>query len=418
MMASYARHRNRSEPVLQGWASFTYTGSINRTDTYGPFDGPFVNESMDDVVTENYHKLVAQGAIINNSCVYAIEKRQKVGSGSCSVEYPAAGWTMTGEGDVTQHFAIKPTQWDVYCPLPDPVGDSQQDAKLHAVANIDSTPYAFGEDTLELRETLRFLRNPLKSVLDLTKTLRRSAKKGKTLNGRPVSIKDLADNLSDIWLQYRFAASPLVRSCIDALEAYQEVPTTLPERLSARGFSTAESSNYKEDVPQGGIYDPYIFFTLERSKKYDWHASILYEVSNPIRDWRYRLGFRGKDWPTTIWQIVPYSFMVDRVLDVTSFSKGVINLADPNLKILAASVTHRTDATSKWQLSYALDGGGVSRSVTGEQYVDTLFTYTRLPWTPSFADTIPRFTPGRLVDDATKITDLCALIYSGLTRSV
>jgi hypothetical protein len=100
--------------------------------------------------------------------------------------------------------------------------------------------------------------------------------------------------------------------------------------------------------------------------------------------------------------------MVDRLLDLSSFSKGVMNLADPSVTILAASfrlkdtvertfvITGRTDPKTSFLSSDTLNV--------------TEFSYTRTVWVPSVLDTLPEFTPGVVVDSASKITDLFALI--------
>lgn len=410
-MASTSRHRERETPETFGYLVCTYTGSINRVDTYGPFNEDYEAETIDDVVTPNYHNLIAQGAIINNPCNYDYHIREKIGNGSMQVDYPAAGWTMVGEGDVSAHYAMVDAQWDAYVPK-QTLYASEERAKQLALANIDSTPYAFGEDALELRETIRFLKSPLKSLFDLTTTMKKhkASIKRKDLKAGRIT-KMYADNLSDIWLQYRFAASPLIRSVADALDAYSSLPPSLPERLTARGKSKDDYLVTADNVPQGGVYDPYLFFHLERGEMLDWHASILYTVSNPVYDWRYRLGFRVKDVPTTIWQVMPYSFMVDRVLDVTSFSKGVLNLADPNVKILAASSRRKYEIVQSYKLSHMVNGGGVNRSGQGETHREKHYSYDRTPWSPSIKDTVPQLTLRNLVDDATKIADLAALIY-------
>jgi hypothetical protein len=110
-----------------------------------------------------------------------------------------------------------------------------------------------------------------------------------------------------------------------------------------------------------------------------------------------------------MWQIFPLSFMVDRVIDISTFSKGVINLADPNVKILAASLRRKTT----WIESYKLQSmwwNGYTGHAQGNTNEHTYFEYERTPWVPSFVDTLPKVTLGYLVDDATKIADLCALI--------
>jgi hypothetical protein len=269
-----------------------------------------------------------------------------------------------------------------------------------ALANLDSTPYAFGEDTLELKETIKFLKSPLGSLLNLSRSFRSSYVKKKS------SLSDLNKIVKaheDVWLQYRFAFSPLVRSCTDALEAFETVPKKQPERLTSRGFDNLNHENSK--VHASGNYT--FKYNLVRTIK--GKASILYQVTNPVYDWKYRLGFRAKDWPTTFWQVMPFSFMVDRLYDVTSFSKGAINLADPRVKILSACFSSKT--TLDRTVRILTDHPTYCKSCQGNDWTVHQFQYKRKPWSPSFYDTIPKFTPGELVKDLTNILDLVSLIH-------
>jgi hypothetical protein len=220
-----------------------------------------------------------------------------------------------------------------------------------------------------------------------------------------------AKAVSQVWLEYRFAFSPLVRSVWDGLEAYNSVVPIKPDRRHARHHEDArDESNGDADFDAGSSV---VSFSCNRSRTLQKRYQIMYTVSNPVHDWRWKLGLRNKDIPSTIWQIIPYSFMVDRMYDVTSFVKGVVNLADPNVKILAASETTKVESIDAIQLT-DIKSDTYSGSVQGETRIYKDFTYTRTPWTPSFSDTYPKLNVTGLVDDAVKVADLLALIIGNL----
>jgi hypothetical protein len=380
-------------------------------------------EAMTDFVTPDFAKKIREGHIINNPCVYT--KTSTSSSRSAYAHYEDPGYEYEITGPLTRFRssnASLPGFWDDL----DINLDTQLEAKAKtsALANIDSTPYAFGEDALELRETVKFLKSPLGSLFNLSRNfkrqynLRKKVTRFSNYKPNPTALKileqtygkldkstlRLAQAHAGVWLNYRFAVSPLVRSCMDVLEAYSEELPVLPERLTSRGF--ANDSGYKEKLgwTYGGRgYD------ISKSYESDVKASILYEVSNPIRDWRYRLGFRVKDWPTTIWQILPYSFMVDRLVNITDLSKGVINLVDPNVKILSACTRRKATTTTLYELVQEVAACDI---LQGEVVKDEAFIYDRQPWTPSIRDTIPVVTPLFLVKDATHVSDLVSLILS------
>jgi hypothetical protein len=201
-----------------------------------------------------------------------------------------------------------------------------------------------------------------------------------------------------------------VRSSIDALEAYSDLKPTPPPRQIARGF-WRDSNEVVGDLNKSGHV-----FSREWKKQRDTKASILYEVSNPVHDWKYKLGFRMKDVPTTIWQVMPYSFMVDRAYDVTSFFEGVINMLDPNVKILAGSVRVKATDTQTYQYVDHVDSDGWTRNVSADEVVDKHFVYDRAVWHPSIGDALPVFKPKGLIDDTTKLLDLFAITMTNFAK--
>jgi hypothetical protein len=406
-MADFPRHREKVlKPLTTHDCEFAYEGdpwSLVET-----FNQQYDYETMDDAVSENCHKRIARGEIINHPCSYERTWLQAESGSMKATPKPAypgyVPWEQRGANTQRRAAVTGFTMNGKYPSLADE-GNLGHRAKLLAVANLDQTPYAFGEDTLEIRETLRFLKNPLGGILQGVRAFER--RKKKLLTGS-LKWEKRADALSNLWLEYQFAASPLYRSICDALEAYVIGNRALPKRLSSRGF--AQDSNEDSGTETAGTSD----FDWEFQVKRECHAGILYEVTNPIRDWRFTLGFRMKDLPTTFWQIVPLSFMLDRVYDVTSFSKGVINMADPNVKILSGF----TRVKENWEASYRYsDATRPERTFSGDGGKTnwTSGGYHRTPWVPSFRDTIPKPHWQGIVDSATKVLDLGALIYGHLS---
>lgn len=401
---SESRTRTRDEPVIKDEIVMTCTLGCTSNGPSGKFFTiSRLSESIQDVVTKDYKKLIAQGAIINNPCVYTKSTRTSSGSGTQYVNKITGTEKYQLDGPISQwaaEYFNNPVLW-TGSTLPD---NNEARCKLSALAYIDSTEYAFGEDALELKETIKFLKNPLSSLLGVSRSFEK--RKRRVAKQKPV---DKIKAITDLYLQYQFAASPLVRSCMDILGVYSTTAKVYPTRLSARGKLVEEVLIDTPVTNNGFHYDRYYLQSWESK------ASILYEVSNPVYDWRYRLGFRGKDWPTTIWQIMPLSFMVDRLLDVSSFTKGVINLADPKVKILAASYRTKHLVHKKYKYASRDSNGTADFIIHGNEVEDIDFAYNRQPWVPSIIDTVPKFTPGYLVEDATKIADLVALIISNFT---
>jgi hypothetical protein len=405
-------HRYRTRLLPDVYSDFVHNCIIGCTSAvYGPTLSAHGSEEMWDTVTPNYKQRIAAGEIINNACTYTKSEHSRSGDGYSHHTKTGGGTIYEQTGDVSQvrTLYLSDGVWDGLDPPI--VEDQTKRAKLLAIANIDSTPYAFGEDAGEIRETIKFLTNPMSSLLKLSRSFKKKKTKSGIKGKEKFSPRNAAQTaqyrsklLAETWLEYRFAASPLVRSLMDGLEAYSSTLETLPPRLSARG-KAIDTDKVSGDLVNNGYT-----FERDRTRTFNNKASILYEVSNPIYDWKYRYGFRAKDLPTTLWQLLPYSFMIDRLFDVTHFCQGVINLTDPNVKILSACSRVKEDWEDNYRCSNMV-ASGWSILMSGEIVTEKYFRYNRIPWSPSYSDTVPSITLDELVNSATKLLDLTALVY-------
>jgi hypothetical protein len=372
-------------------------------------------EAIDDFVTPDYSRKIADGAIINNPCSYVRSLRKTSGEGYDVWEPNVGGnqFSVRGAGYTQKRYLQSLS--NSAAPVKDLAAGfepaSVSRAKLKALSNIDSTPYAFGEDALEIRETLKFLKSPVSSMKDLAysyfKAKKRLTKK---------SAMSAAKASANAWAQYHWAFSPLLRSVSDAVEASIHFTRYEPPRLTSRGFTESSHSDtvVNEDYPK--IVDPASGNTFTRSyeRTQAIHASILYQVSNPVRDLKWRLGFRAKDLPHTLWQVLPLSFVVDRLIDVSKSIEALTNLADPEVNILAASVVTRDHIIEDIQMTNAYSSNHTLVEFYGDLQTDETFSYNRVKWRPSVSDAIPSVTPEVLVKDAQSIVDIIALTLQRL----
>jgi hypothetical protein len=370
-------------------------------------DVDFKVRTMTDVVSPGYHRRISNGEIINSPCSF-VQKDEVIRGGTYNAVPTYGSGTYRAEGAVLAEAISR---------LANPFVDSLLDpAPLHAdamqkcIANIDETPYAFLEDVGEIAETLRFLKSPGRSLLKLARDSQKTYWK---YQRKLKKAHQLADAVNDLYLTQRFAMTPLVRSAFDAVDAYSSDRVSRPERITARGFSF-------ESVDQSGPirynYNASAYDEFDRSSIQSTlvKATILYTHGGDTGA-AFKLGLRGKDIPETAWQLVPLSFMVDRVYDISGAIRGVTNLSDPRLKILCASVTERRNLEASIVYSKQVNPGWtvtVSGSGTLKQ-----FDYIRNVWYPSYSNTAPVFTPLQLVKDAQSIADLFSLSGAILSRT-
>jgi hypothetical protein len=389
------RHRERHlgptiEPlVMYNWGSVAWTKYVT---TY------LDNGTIDDIVDPYYRGKVRAGQIVNNPCTMVFETFRREGMGFYSAYYtPAKAVQLEASGPVTgglAQIAACQNYQQLNLTVPD-TSDMIHRAKFKAVKNMDTTPYAFGEDALEIRETIKFLRNPLAQLSVISKAFK---KKRKRLQQHGLTR---AQALSGAYLQYRFAITPLVSSLNDGIAAIYD-KQKLPKRRSGRGF---EEFEYSEDYVWLDTFN-WQSSALAHAKV---SAVVLYQVSNPVDTARERLGFRFKDIPTTLWAVAPYSFMVDRLIDVSGGITNLMNLADPTLEVLAGSYTVRTTQERKDRVT-GQNAANYVVTINADTMIRKRFTYTRIPWTPTWHDAVPPIDLGGLTRDLTSTADLLTLI--------
>jgi hypothetical protein len=378
--------------------------------------GDNTNETMSDEVTSSFGPRIRNGEVINNPCSYVKERVYGGGATSWNEhKFTNPVRTIHGSGGsiANAYINIYPTS-SISEParIAIPSGFIHK-AKLQALANIDKTPYSFAEDVAEFHQTLGFLREPFKAMRNLSELffldIKRIEKfRRKNKRGALGVLLNRGQLIADAWAEYRFAFSPLLRSGLNLINSIS-VPVERPSRRSARGKSTYALKTSVDTLRQS------IFkWTADSSVDSEIRAQILYEHSNPINDWKFKYGLRNKDIPVTYWAIMPYSFMVDRMVDVSSSLRAITNFLDPQVKILAGSVTYRNSYMQKRTLNGSISPSGWTYSHPSSFQCRETFEYLREVWVPTAYDLYPTVDVGGIVDGSTKIADLAALIIQRL----
>lgn len=364
-----------------------------------PYTLSWDKREISDFVVEGYSTLKKHGVIINNPCSMSRYQVQS-GSGSFSGSLNNSNYSFQQEGAVTEHW-WKDYGNDAWCPLPtDPTSTLVRISRLNALSNVSASSYAFGEDVGEIRETLRYMRNPIESMDNWARDFTR---KRKSLTSKGLSM---AKATAQVWLTARFALSPLLRSADDLSRSLFEV-VTVPKRITARGIaedSAHDSGEYGSDSAR---------FAVSRRRTITVRSGILYLEHNPCVDWKRTHGLRLRDVPHTVWQLLPYSFMIDRVIDISSAIAGLTALTSPSLHILAGWSTIKSETEFGKTLVSSYNPSWTT-SASGNKVTTTSFEYQRFPWIPGYKDLIPPVDIRGLVDDATKVTDLLSLFLQRL----
>lgn len=368
--------------------------------------------SMTDVVVKDFRKRLSKGEVINNPCTKLKTSVYRSGGGTYHTvkdSNPAVWGNISGSGSLTAFIRAKVLN----APLLSvnlPVNDAEQAAKASALASIDKAPYAMAEDIATIRETVKFIRRPWASIEDLAvhyfrarKSLRFVQKRGSTLSRTPKA-------LTELWLEYRFAFSPLVQTITNAFVSLSETSSRRYDTVhTAHGTVELEKSN--SDTYINGINH----FKRGVVTKKTVRAVVQYRVQPPLREWQYKYGLRAKDIPETMWDLFPLSFMYDRILNIGDAVRGLTNFLDPSIVILGGTVSRKTETVQDISYVKQVSPGW---TVTISPDTDFFFTeeYVRGVWQPSVLNVVPPVLPGGLVKDLTSIADLAALLAQRLRK--
>lgn len=263
------------------------------------------NGFMHDVVTPGFKKLVAQGHIVNNPMVRVYQT------------YSSTVGRFRWEDHSTAFNAVR---WNIHeFVIPDAspglstfnyeelmawsVDESNRDVAVAAAwADIDISEYAALASLGELPETLNWLKDV---YVRCHRILR-------MFLARRIRMRLRAKDLSDWWLELRYAVRPLF------FEAEQIQNLLLaerpPERLTARGYnqgSIPDSAVNYSDIS----FTPNVAATFHIpisgtiSSQTNYRAGVLYHIADDINFMAHALGLNRP--LSAVWELTPFSFIMD-----------------------------------------------------------------------------------------------------------
>lgn len=182
----------------------------------------------------------------------------------------------------------------------------------------------------EWRETQRLIKNRGSTLFGSTTSLADSIhdwiRRNRRLGNRARRIRDLLSTVSDLWLEYSFGVAPLVNDIEGAIDYYNDHSTTLSKKVRAIA---------DHETQYGGPFYTYVGTIgcariKVREERYKTASVLLYgEVG--LRDQNSlnlkKKGLHPSDFVPTIYELIPYSFLVDYFTNLNGIIAAVGNLA-------------------------------------------------------------------------------------------
>lgn len=289
-------------------------------------------EVMEDVVTPNFRKVQAEGGMINSPMRRSKEVASSSGTGFTAVTnpkaYPSEETTEAWTGDVVGRWFKLPEVLPIDTSIVERLKTAASTAAHAGVAD----PNVQGMVALaELKKTLEMLRNPMSGLTQFIALYRRK----KTVQGIGPTLVGAAN----CWAEARFGWRPFLLEMEALIETLKDGKSVPRQTSRATRKQTTKKEVYldKASYATGGYL---VDLTFQHSADYEVRSGILWGGTLGLSE---KLGFRWADLPATAWELIPFSFVVDWIVNVGD----VINAFTPKagIEILAQFESVRVKRT-------------------------------------------------------------------------
>jgi hypothetical protein len=306
--------------------------------------------AMLDVVTENWKTRMAKGEIINNPMLSLTSVQNntpfmytfRLTDPDDSTNYG----TYTHGIELPADYQATSLDWDYWYDHILDVFESERDVALSkAWANVDISSIQALASLGELPETVHWMTSLVKRMISI---MRAFTQKKLLLNVQKFvqSGRSVINELSELWLEFRYAVRPLIFDMQQAVEAWNAV-LQKSDRFTARGFNRADgvTTSSTETVILNEAMSAIISRTQQTSA--DYRAGVLYTIDDNVNE---LMSVWGIDQPIeTVWELIPFSFMIDWFFSVGHvISSWTIN---PGLNPLASFITEEHTTTIKSEIT-------------------------------------------------------------------
>lgn len=205
----------------------------------------------------------------------------------------------------------------------------------------------------ELRETLRMLRNPARSLRRRVTDWQNSARKLRTRAQRSrrgsyaERKRALNKDLADSWLENSFGWQPLLSDIDDASRALNRRNEYVGDPQGVYGEG-GRDTDLGTTVAYGNGQGCRIYHSFARKivTHVEYYGHTRAYVLNPLRFNARLWGFSPQDFVPTLWELMPYSFLIDYFTNIgnvlEAWSWGRADLAWCEKRVLRQYTNTRT----------------------------------------------------------------------------
>lgn len=384
--------QDKTGPVTQTYTSYSYPGDCDVT-------------VMTDEPHPGFFKALKRGELII-SPMTRVRTIRSVPDGHSEryVTLPAnrIQWSRTGSANWTQ---VKLTeQGNPVYSVPTLACKSADTLLLEAVAQVDPTDFNLMEDVIQVRQFIEAVAKPVWELREIVREARRFHPEWPK-----VKPKAVLGGAASAWLRYRNEFLPTYNSITDLIAGMNG-----PWKRLRKGVRLRSSRRDSDAFAVSGTYwngNAHCQYGVFHSQNIDRRAVIYYRLQADRGGILQTYGWRVKDIPVGLWNVIKLSYMIDRVVNISHYIQACANAFDGNITFEGGCVVERSRkevayrlVQEQWDSLYTVSTPEV-RTVT-DSVVRTV--------APSVASIIdPRklaVSPKGLVNSSSKVLDVLALV--------
>jgi len=212
-----------------------------------------------------------------------------------------------------------------------------------AYAKVYGSPVLIGEFANDFKQTISMLRKPFSSATKLIADIASSKRRRLRLSSGRNALKAA----SDAWLEYRYGWKPLILDCQTTIDQVSKIHQKYTRKhLVARSSESTSVSRTKDFQGTGfGSWPNLSSYGQATGKGFATaNAGVMYTVSNPVDPGEAAsriFGTSARDVPATVWEIIPFSFVVDWFVGVGDWIQA--SVPNPSVSVLTSWGTRVVD---------------------------------------------------------------------------
>jgi len=190
------------------------------------------------------------------------------------------------------------------------------------INKADSLVSAFQGITFlgEIRETIQMIRHPLQGLFG--NVTRHIGQTGKIRRRLGESNRSLADRVSDIWLEKSFGWQPLLHDIDNGMQALSRLGMKSRPVQRVSGAQTDKKYLASVFIPQQIAFGQALTTVRkEESASVRYHGAVVLDWEEYSQGFTH-FGFRLDSVLPAVWELIPYSFLVDYFTNVGDIIKA------------------------------------------------------------------------------------------------